>query len=281
MKKIKLQAIGAPFDIAHSSCGKRKPKYFTWSGVEEDIKIYIDHALSGGLSGSKEKKYGWTCESKIIAPNVIEDLRDRIDQYKKYYSKIFTFDEELISIDPSFFIYCFAGSNYPWTPDEDYGVHEKTKLVSFLCSTNSMTEGHRYRLSWAEKLKDKVDLYGGACGSNIIGGSHCYHHQKKTEAMKEYMFSIVIENCNVDCYFTEKITDCFANGVIPVYYGSKNITKYFDEKGIIFLEENFDISTLSEDLYNSKLDSVKENFKRIKEIPMSDDMIYLKTLANL
>ena len=142
-----------------------------------------------------------------------------------------------------------------------------------------MTEGHRYRLSWAEKLKDKVDMYGGACGSSIIGGSHCYHHRKKSEAMKDYMFSIAIENCKVDCYFTEKITDCFANGVIPVYYGSKNIVKHFDENGIIFLDENFDISTLSEDLYNSKLDGVKENFKRIKEIPISDDMVYI--LANL
>jgi hypothetical protein len=274
-KPILIQAIGSPFDINTSSCGKRTPKYFKWTHENQKIKIYIDHAIPGGLSGAKEDKYGWTCESKIIVPNVIQDIKNRLEEYKKYYSKIFTFDEDLISMDPSFFVYCFSGSNTPWTPEEDYGLHEKTKLVSFLCSPNSMTEGHRYRLSWAEKLKDKVDMYGGACGSNIIGGSHCYHHRKKTEAMKDYMFSIAIENCKVDCYFTEKITDCFANGVIPIYYGSKNIVKHFDENGIIFLDENFDVSSLSKEFYMSKIESVRENFEKILKMPLADDAVYL------
>lgn len=270
-----IQAVGSPFNINHSSCGTRVPKYFRWTNENQRIKIYIDHAISGGLSGSKDNKYGWTCESKIIVPNVIQDIKNRLEEYEKYYSKIFTFDEELINLNPSFFIYCYPGSNVPWTPEEDYGVHTKNKLTSFLCSPNSMTEGHRYRLSWAEKLKDKVDLYGGACGSQIIGGSHCYHHRKKTEAMKDYMFSIVIENCSVDCYFTEKITDCFANGVLPIYYGSKNIIKHFNKNGIVFLDEDFDISSLSEEIYISKIDSIKENFEKILKMPMADDVIYL------
>lgn len=276
IENIRLQAIGAPFDTNYSSCGKRKPKYFTWTNTEQNIKIYIDHALSRGLSGNKDHKYGWTCESKIIAPNIIDDIKNRVDEYKKYYLKIFTFDEDLASLDSDFFIYCYAGSNCPWTPEEDYGIHEKTKLISFLCSQNSMTAGHRYRLSWADKLKDKVDMYGGACGSQIIGGSHCYHHRKKTEAMKDYMFSIVIENCNVNCYFTEKITDCFANGVVPVYYGSKNIVKHFDENGIIFLDEDFNISSLSKELYVSKINNVKKNFEKVLSMNLADDMLFLK-----
>lgn len=272
---IKIQAIGAPFNVNQSSCGTRVPKHFRWTSNPEKIRVYIDHAISGGLHGSAEYKYGWTCESKIIAPNVIQDIKNRTDEYKKYYSKIFTFDEELINLDPSFFVYCYAGSNTPWTPEEDYGLHKKTKLVSFLCSPNSMTEGHRYRLNWAERLKDKVDMYGGACGSRTIGGSHCYHHRKKTEAMKDYMFSIAIENCKVDCYFTEKLTDCFVNGVIPIYYGSKNIVKHFDENGIIFLDENFDVSSLSKEVYMSKIESVKENFEKALRMNLADDNIYL------
>lgn len=276
MSHIKLQAIGAPFDINYSSCGKRKPKYFAWTNTEQDIKVYIDHAIFRGLNGNKYNKYGWTCESKIIVPNVTKDIKHRLNDYKKYYSKIFTFDEELIDLDPSFFVYCYAGSNTPWTPEEDYGIHEKTKLVSFLCSNNSMTEGHRYRLSWVEKLKNQVDMYG-ACGGKVIGGSHCYHHQKKTEAMQDYMFSIAIENCSVGCYFTEKLTDCFANGVVPVYYGSKNIVKHFDENGIIFLEEDFDVSMLSKDLYLSKIEGVKENYNLTCKILTADDILFLNT----
>ena len=35
-------------------------------------------------------------------------------------------------------------------------------------------------------------------------------------------------------YFNEKIIDCFFSGTIPIYWGTKNISKYFDENGIIF-----------------------------------------------
>ena len=275
---IRLQAIGAPFNLEQSSCGTRVPRYFKWTSQDQKTKVFIDHALHCNLNGNPDGRYGWTCESKAIAPNVIQNIKNNIDIYKKHYLKIFTFDEELVSMDSSFFNYCYPGSNTPWTPEEDYGLHEKNKLVSFLCSNNSMTEGHRFRLNWAERLKDQVDLYGGACGSQIIGGSHWYHHRKKTEALKDYMFSITIENNVTDCYFTEKLTDCFANSVVPVYRGSKNICRHFDANGIIFLEDDFDVSRLSSDLYYSKLDSVKRNLEIVKKMNTADDFLYLKIM---
>ena len=272
-KLLLIQAIGAPFNTDASSCGKRIPKTFSWTRTDQPIKVIIDHALNGGLhDNNKERKYGWTCESKAIISGVFNDLKNNIDRYKQSYTNIFTYDEELIEKDPDFFKYCPPGSSAPWTPEDEYGLHNKTKLVSFLCSNNAMTNGHMYRLSWAEKLKDKVDLYGGACGSKQIGGSHSYHHQRKTEAMNDYMFSVVIENIKVEGYFTEKITDCFANGVIPIYYGTSNI-KYFDQNGIITLTEDFDVSQLSAELYLSKLKSVENNLMIVKNMLLSDDLV--------
>jgi hypothetical protein len=272
-KSVLIQAIGAPFNVDHSSCGTRIPKIFSWTRTTQPIKVRIDHALNDGLSDTnKQGKYGWTCESKAIIGGVFNGLRSNIERYKQSYTNIFTYDEELIQLDPDLFKYCPPGSNTPWTPENEYGLHNKTKLVSFLCSNNSMTDGHKYRLSWAEKLKDKVDLYGGACGSIQIGGSHWYHHQRKTEAMNDYMFSVVIENIKVEGYFTEKITDCFANGVIPIYYGTSNI-RYFNQNGIITLTENFDVSQLSAELYLSKLKSVENNLEIIKKMQTSDDII--------
>lgn len=271
-KPLLIQAVGAPFDLTKSSCGKRVPKIFSWTNSPQKFKVAIDHALPGELSNkNKEGRYGWTCESKAITGYLFNHLRNDLERYKESYSNIFTYDEELIKLDPVFFKYCPPGSNTPWTPEEDYGLHNKTKLVSFLCSNNSMTDGHRYRLSWAEKLKNKVDMYGGACGSRQLGG-HWYHHQPKTEAVNEYMFSIVIENCKMDCYFTEKITDCFANGVIPIYYGPNNI-RYFDNDGIIPLTEDFDISQITAELYYSKIESIKNNLESVKEMITSDEMV--------
>ena len=57
--------------------------------------------------------------------------------------------------------------------------------------------------------------------------------------------------------FCEKITDCFATGTIPIFWGTKNIGNYFDKEGIIFLE-NIEEKELSADLYFSKIKSKNE-----------------------
>jgi hypothetical protein len=272
-----IQAIGAPFNIMWSSCGTRTPKTFNWTTENNEIKVYMDSHLTHGLDGKKtNKKFGWFCESRIVKYDLFNDIKNNLNKYRDSYRKIFTCDSELISLDPNFFIYCFAGSNLPWTPENEYGIHNKNKKISFLCSPNSMSEGHRYRLSWAEKLKNVVDLYGGACGSKKIGvtGKEHYHHKRKTEAVNNYFYSIAFENVKYDTYFTEKITDCFANGVIPIYYGTSKISNYFDANGIIFLDETFNVNNLTEDLYYSKLQSVKNNLEAVKQLEMSDDMVF-------
>ena len=100
------------------------------------------------------------------------------------------------------------------------------------------------------------------------------NHPPKEEALRDYMFSITIENDAYNNYFTEKITDCFANGTIPVYWGSPNIGEYFNEDGIILLTEDFDINSLTKELYDSKIDTVKENYERVCKLKMSDDILW-------
>lgn len=48
-----------------------------------------------------------------------------------------------------------------------------------------------------------------------------------------YQSQIVIENVRVRSYFTEKIVDCFARGVTPIYVGCPNIGDFFDARGIV------------------------------------------------
>jgi hypothetical protein len=127
-----------------------------------------------------------------------------------------------------------------------------------------MCAGHQYRLSWAQKLHDKVDFYGR--GYNEI--------QTKEEGLADYMFSVAIENASYETYFTEKIQDCFAMGTIPVYYGSPDIGKFFNQDGIIFLNDDFDVSQLTPELYYGKLDAVKENLEVVKNFLINEDYIY-------
>lgn len=275
-KNMEIQAIGAPFKTEWSSNSNRLPETFSWTKDEKEIKVYIDTGIIRGANGIKNnKKFAWFCESRIVRYSVYQDIKQNLNKYKNSYHKIFTCDEDLLSLDSDLFVFAFSGSNLPWTPVDEYSLNNKTKLVSLLASPNTSTEGHKNRIIMAEKFKDSVDLYGGIFGSKKIGvneGEH-YHHKKKTEALKHYMFSITIENCKYDTYFTEKITDCFANGTIPIYYGTEKVCNYFNPDGIIFLNNNFDLKSLTAELYKSKLDAVKDNLQRVKNLIGSDDYL--------
>lgn len=271
-----IQAIGAPFNTEFSSNGTRRPLSFSWTKEPKEIQVYIDSGLVRGANGSKNnKKFGWFCESRIVRNNVYRDIVNNIQKYKNSYHKIFTCDKSLLDIDKELFSFSFSGSNLPWTQESDYGIHEKTKIVSLLSSDNRSTEGHLNRIQIAEKYKNSVDLYGGIFGGKKIGitQDQHYHHKSKKEALNDYMFSVTIENCKYETYFTEKLTDCFANGVIPVYYGTENISNYFDVNGVIFLNDSFDVTKLNRELYESKLNNIKNNLRLVKELRSSDDYL--------
>jgi hypothetical protein len=276
-----IQIIGSPFNVLFSSCGKRKPKKFIWTTQFNEIQVFVDNSLIKGCTlPFHNKKFGWFCESRIVKENIFNDIINNIKKYKNSYKKIFTCDRELISRDPDLFCFIPAGSNLPWTQESDYGIHTKTKLISLISSPKEITSGHRHRISLAHQFKGIVDFYGGIFNSEKIGieNNQHYHHTSKQKALNEYMFSVTIENFKYDDYFTEKITDCFANGVIPIYYGTENINKYFDSSGIIMLDNNFNINSITKELYYSKLESIKNNLEIIKNMESADDVLYTKIL---
>ena len=78
-----------------------------------------------------------------------------------------------------------------------------------------------------------------------------------------------------ETYFTEKLLDCFATGTIPVYLGAPDIGKYFNKDGIIDLTDEFYIS---DELYHSKMEAIKDNLERVKNIEVLEDFIYLNYL---
>jgi hypothetical protein len=40
------------------------------------------------------------------------------------------------------------------------------------------------------------------------------------------------------------------------------------------LDDNFDVSTLTEELYYSKMDAIKDNFERANNLPVAEDYLY-------
>ena len=114
--------------------------------------------------------------------------------------------------------------------------------------------GHDFRHIIIEKYRNKFDLYGR--GFNDI--------ECKEIGLNEYMFSIAVENCKKDYYFTEKLIDCFRSKTIPLYWGCPSISKFFDENGIIQFDNINElgdiINSLTEEKYYSLIQSVENNY---------------------
>ena len=274
----KLRTNWAPFPIEFSSCSNLKPKNFEWSKSEGIATVWIDTSIPS-YKGNPKGNFGWFCESSEIIPDLKSQLLNRTDLFKNHFQHIFTCDYELINRDPSFFIFNTPGSNLPWTKPGDFRVPEKSKTCSMISSNKAMTTGHKLRLSVADILRDKIDLFGGASGSSRAGqgtGPNGDWWRSKDELLSNYMFSIVFENASYSNYYTEKITDCFALGVIPIYWGSPLISDVFNSDGIIFWNNNFNPDSLTAELYNSKIGPIMDNLERVRNLQSADDLLFKK-----
>ena len=270
----KMQAIGAPFNLEHSSCSTIKPKFFEWSKDECLIKVFIDGGIAIGLNYEKkegEKKIAWVCESRSIfhTSNIPRDIwEENLERICNSFDTVYTSEKSIVGLYPNV-KYCYAGSNLPWIQNQQ--IFNKTKNCSIIASPKKFTFGHGLRHFVAEQFKDKLDAYGGVLGTKRLGKGP---YDGKEEALNDYRFSLVIENDKYDTYFTEKLTDAFVTGTIPVYWGAPDIGDTFNKDGIIELTPSFDIDTLTEELYNSKLDAAKDNLERVQRMLSADDMLY-------
>ena len=299
---MKFHGIGLPFSPHQSSCSNRTPTNFTWTDDKNEscnVQVWMDRYIPRGILEKRipgVSKYAWICESKAILPEFREGINNLVlfDALINSYDGIFTCDQELVDMHEKIH-FCFAGSNLPWTPETDYKIHDKTELCSFLSSPKQITDGHHLRHRIYNKFKRRehgehlVHLFG-SISNHPIGVKHNCHmpgHEDngwhdKGASLHLFRFQIVVENTRYDDYFTEKLTDCFATGTIPLYYGPKNIGKYFNTDGIIQIDEDESMidfivnNRLTEDLYLSKMDAIKDNFERVKNLQMADDMLFDK-----
>lgn len=266
MKIQEINLIGGGFQHSPSTSGY-DPVYIKWikNGTSAPITIYVDNGIFNHVN-SNSKNYAWLCESKTIIPEIYNWCVNNIGILKQKYIKVFTHDITLCSISDIFVLVQCSGKSFL----NSGKIYDKTKLVSMVCSNKVLCAEHVYRLKIIDQFKDKCDLYGR--GFNPI--------DDKLNGLKDYCFSITMENATYSNMFTEKITDCFMCGTVPIYYGIPNICDFFDKDGIIVLNDNFDIKDISFDLYKSMLLAIKNNFKIANEMLTAEDYIYINHIKN-
>ena len=261
MDKIKINMVGGGFQHDICSSSGNVPRYVEWikGNHNANISIHIDNAIMQPTNKTK-KNYAWILESSDIIPNIIQWVHNNIFYLENNFELIFTHDKRLLPLSDKFRL--IITNAVPWVIDRK--IHKKTKLVSMIASTKLYCEGHRYRQIIVEKYKDSLDCFG--TGRNRIA--------TKEEGLNDYYFSFAIHNANYPNFFTEIITDCFATGTIPIYWGTSAINEFYNENGIIVLTDNFKLEDMTTDLYYSKKEAVEENFERVNNLPTAEDYIY-------
>ena len=98
--------------------------------------------------------------------------------------------------------------------------------------------GGRERNEFLEKLEKRIRVdYAGSYKNNIEKCEHVYNTVEFTNFIKDYKFIISMENSEGETYITEKITHGFFANTIPIYWGSKNVADYFNEKRFININD--------------------------------------------
>jgi hypothetical protein len=260
MNKVAINMIGGGFNHDVCSNAGSVPKIVEWKKDKSaNISIHIDYHVQYKVDNSK-LNFAWLSESRTINPKLYEWCEANVEYLEQNFELIFTNDKSLLKLSPKFkLVICSA---HPWVKQR--GIFEKTKLVSMIASNKSLCPEHELRKYVIDKFKDDIDLYGRGY----------LEIEDKSIGLNDYYFTICMENLTYSNGYSEKITDCFATGTIPIYYGSPDIGEVFNEDGIIWLTEEFSIDDLTPELYWSKIEAVRDNYQRAINFPIAEDWIY-------
>lgn len=195
-----------------------------------------------------------------------------INSLLKNYDLIFTHYSEIL--------HSFKNSRWIpgggiWLKRNEWGIHEKSKVCSIVSSDKEMCQLHLYRRILTQFLSDNkvCDCFGTHFGPD--------KNIPIFDSLKDYAFSIIIENAFDELFFTEKLLNCFVSGTIPVYVGSKNIDTVFDSEGIIHIEDlrpesvSEIVKELSLEEYHKRIEAVKRNYVIAQQFEIMEDWIFL------
>ena len=211
----KMNLIGGGFQH-HIQCSSalNKNNYIEWVlDGSSPVSVHVDNAIFWDTNPIKYN-IAWFMESSAIIPHVIEEVKKNTNGVLDKFNMFVTHDLRLLNISEKF---VYAPTNaLPWIQQKE--IYNKTKNISMIGSDKVMCPGHQYRQQIIQQYQNTVDHYGRGFGSKELPWTYFdengLEESGKMLALKDYRFSIAMENDNYDTIFCEKLTDCFATGTI-------------------------------------------------------------------
>jgi glycosyltransferase involved in cell wall biosynthesis len=257
-----------------------------------DVTLIQDAEIIKYINGQIPINKGIIVADIHEAPHLLDQYKvyDAVKQNYQMFDFIFTFDSELLKLPNAVFrnggYEVVLNKNvhrqeYPILQDDSLIQIYSKKLhnISFITSNKTTTVGHRFRLECVNEIVNKgiqgVDIFG--VGIKEIRG--------KIDALRDYKYSIAIENGIYKNYFTEKILDCFLTGTIPIYNGTTNIGDFFNPKGFYIFENKQQlidiILSINDETYADKAKYIEENYKKAHEYWYNNDKLFKKFINTL
>lgn len=253
-------------DALESGRFSKKISYVKDLAVFDGITVFTDERLSAVETVSSKLKVAWLMEPRSYAPSSYQIFEMLVNKF----DAVLTHDSQLLNQYPHISKRIPADGIF-LDSESIFKKSNKSKLCSMLYSHKTILEGHQLRHDIARMIKStgkNIDVLGGGTGTRL---------SKKSDALNEYCFSIVVENSIDEFYITEKIFDCFATRTIPIYWGTNRVLQEFNPNAIITfrtlpeLEQILD--TISFDLYKKKAEAIDDNYRDVMRHYSVDDHI--------
>jgi GR25 family glycosyltransferase involved in LPS biosynthesis len=267
----RIQQRGAPVPLelrVHSQGNGLSPdkgleldvrKSFPVAMNGKEITLYVDTQKSD-TQESGEQVF-WAVEPDSICPDITLHLKNCYSQY----DQIFTYDTDILKLSNARLF------NFGTTFVKSNEYREALCFgISGVFSNKVMCLGHviRQQVYYSQREIQIPKVFYRGQGHESVENNPVAPKEatEKAVCFEHYMFHLAMENTRIPHYFTEKLLDCFLMKVVPVYWGCKNISSYFDARGIIEVTGDAHdiiqrINALRTEDYHSRKPYIENNYK--------------------
>jgi len=242
---------------------------FKWNKVnnpkqvnKNDILFFTDQASYDVVIYDCKLKILILSEPKEINQNLFDI--PYINFITDNFDYVFTHDPQLFVFE-GVVKYYHGGT---WIKPSEMNIYDKNKHISFISSNKNISSGHKIRHTIYNEFGNLFDVYGSINNNKI---------DSKLYGLQDYKYSIIIENCKQENYFTEKLIDCFLTGTIPIYWGAP-IAHIFDKRGYFTFNTLDQLKLILDKLdnidYNTLKPYILKNFNIAKNYITFEDFLF-------
>ena len=253
--------------------------FFTLDQIQKeeiDVAIFMDRPDTDPVLTANTRKILMIYEPDMLIPgnwdtgyhlrfDRVLTWNDEIVDNAKYFKNNFTTDFDLSNLDVT---------------EEEF----KSRKMLFLMNTvknNSHSEclyGHRVFAAqyFTKSAIFNFDIYGRGWDIRMFP-TYRGHVQDKMETMRKYKFCLAYENCrHAPGYITEKMIDCIAAGVVPLYYGAPNVSDHIPPECFIDVRKIDDYVKIQDIMQNMTYEEYMGYLNAMKEFVQSEKSLQYK-----